>query len=355
MLLLAAKIALLSSVHGQLSVNENATWMGLRSSIATLSQNGFAVGPAAFISADGYAVANTLVVERGAKDLVTSSGLVYKFRVEATDAASQLCLLKTTMKPVGITFVRPADRSDGQQGTILAIVPRQVFRAELTNHEKIGIDQKTKRTFPIQEVRVEQPPIQMGGALLFSQNGRLIGGLFAALAQEVSNQNGGQSTTFTQNQKTQGLPFNNTQNGAQRNLGPQGLVVGYTPTWEVTSKAIYGFLTPQKKVQYGVIGVYIFDNRFGGVEIQSIKKGSSADEAGLEVGDVILDIGGATIRNQIDFSRATYRMIPGSEILMKVRRKIEVITYKVIVGSQLAELGANQQFSTAQSASLETH
>ena len=357
MLLLAVKVGILTSVSGQLSTNENSVWQGLRNSVATLARNGVAVGPAVFISSNGYAVANTLVVDRGITDLITSSGLDYKVRIEATDSASQLTLLKTTTQPVGVTFVRTADRTDGEKGTILAVLPNQVVRAELTSHEKIGVDQKTKRTFPIQEVRIEQPALQMGGALLFSQSGRLIGGLFAALAQEQSTPAApGNAIADTAKQIQKKIPLNNsqTQNFASRNYGPQGLVVGYTPTWEVTSKAVSGFLTPQRKAQYGVLGVFIFDNKFGGAEIQSIKKGSGADEAGLEDGDVILDIGGVMIQNQIDFSRATYRLFPGTEILIKIRRKIEIITFKVRVGTQTLAVG-HQQSSTGQYDFLEIH
>jgi S1-C subfamily serine protease len=296
------------------------------------------------------------VVEKGVTDLVTSTGLTYKIRVEAKDPASQLALLKTTIQPAGITFVRLADRSDGEKGNILVVLPRQVLRAELTIREKIGIDQQTKRTYPIQEVRVEQPALQMGGALLFSQNGRLIGSLFAALAQESQSnaQVGLQNLDKAAGQTTKKIPLETSQFGLNnRNYGPQGLVVGYTPTWEVTTKAVNGFLTPQKKAHYGVLGVFVLDNRFGGVEIQSIKPNSS-EQAGLEAGDVILDISGVMIQNQIDFSRATYRMIPGTTIILKVRRKIEILTVMVTVGSEAEQFRANQQSSIEQSFSLGT-
>jgi S1-C subfamily serine protease len=138
-------------------------------------------------------------------------------------------------------------------------------------------------------------------------------------------------------------------------MGPQGLVVAYSPTWEVTNKALVGFLTPEKKAQYGLLGVYIVDNQFGGVEIQSVTKDSGADSAGLEVGDVIIDISGVMIRNQIDFSRATYRMIPGTTILIKVRRKVEILTVLVTVGTQHAQIDGHQQSSTELSDSLEIH
>jgi S1-C subfamily serine protease len=97
-------------------------------------------------------------------------------------------------------------------------------------------------------------------------------------------------------------------------------------------------LTPEKKAQYGLLGVFIVDNKFGGVEIQSITKDSGADASGLEVGDVIIDIAGVMIRNQIDFSRATYRMVPGTTIPIRVRRKIEILTVMVTVGSQHVQI-----------------
>lgn len=348
MLLLAAKIGILASTHGQLSAVESATWQKLRTSIGVLARNGVAVGPAVFISADGYAVANTLVIQKGVTDLVTETGLSYKIKIEATDSASQLTLVKTTNRPAGITFVRAADRSDGEKGNILAVLPHQVLRAELTGAEKIGVDQKSKRTFPVQEIRVEQPALQMGGALLFSQSGNLIGGLFAALAQEVPNNQQRFDLQGAAQSSKQVTTNAGQQQFTSRTLGPRGLVVAYSPTWEVTNKALLGFLTPEKKASYGLLGVFISESKFGGVEIQSITKDSGAELAGLEVGDAIVDISGVMIRNQIDFSRATYRLIPGTTIPIQVRRKAELLTIMVTVGSQHAQADGHQKSSTVQ-------
>lgn len=358
MLLLAAKIGLLGSTFGQLAPAENMTWQKLRNSVATLTSKGtIALGPAVFISTDGYAVANSDLITKGASDLITSSGLTYKFKVEATDAASQLSLLKTTIRPAGISVVQTADQTDGQAGAILAVMPNGVLRAELTGGEKVGMDQKTKRTFPVQEVRVEQPALQMGGALLFSKQGRLIGALFAALPQESldiqQNFAAGGAGSGDQRQS----PTRSSQNAYlnSRNLGPQGMVVAYTPTWEVTGKAISGFLSPDKKPQYGLLGVFVIEHKQGGVEIQTIQKDSSAESAGLEVGDVIIGIAGTTIRNQIDFSRAIYRLVPGSTISIDLRRKGVTKRVTAIVGSQMAQVDGHRQSSIGLSYSLDTH
>ena len=346
MLLLAAKFGLLTLVNRQEASGELAMWRRLRTSVATLVRKGAPVGTAAFISADGYAVANSLIIQKGATELITDSGLTYKIRVVSTDSISQLTLIKTTTQPAGITFVRPAEKSDGEKGTVYAIMPNKVLKGDLTGTEKIGIDQKTKRTFPIQEIRVEQPALQMGGALLFSQNGRLIGGLFAALAQESTYTAAPPSVADLAQNAQKAAQGTVQQNQNLRNFGPQGMVVGYSPTWEVTSKAIAGFLTPERKAQYGLLGVFIIDNKFGGVEIQSLTKDGSADLAGLEVGDVIIDINRDKIRKQIDFSRAIYKLVPGTTIPIQVRRKAEILTILVTIGYQQAQADGHPLSST---------
>ncbi len=340
--------------NGQVASGEVAMWQHLRTSIAVLVRKGAPIGTAAFISADGYAVANTLIIQKGATELITEAGLTYKIHVESSDSISQLTLIKTTTQPAGITIVRPAEKSDLEAGTVYAILPNKVLRGDLTGSEKLFIDQKTKRTFPIQEIRVEQPALQMGGSLLFSQNGRLIGGLFAALAQESTYNAAPPAVADLAQTVQKSAQGTAQQNQSLRNFGPQGMIVGYSPTWEVTSKAIAGFLTPERKAQYGLLGVFITDNKFGGVEIQSLTKDGSADNAGLEVGDVILEINRDKIRKQIDFSRATYKLVPGTTIPIQVRRKAEILTILVTVGVQHAQVDGHPLSSTEPNGFLET-
>ena len=376
MFLLAAKFAYVALNAGQAgggggvgrgaslsapTSEEALAWNRIRPSIAILTRNSQPVGPAVFISSDGYAVANSSVIQKGVSELQTLSGATYKFQVEATDAASQLCLIRTTVRPTGIGTAHVADANDGLSGTILAVLPTGVLRAELTGGEKIGVDQKTKRTFPIQEVRIEQNAIQMGGALLFTKTGHLIGALFAALAQENSQQGQanrqGQFDAITKKaQENQTLQnFAQSQSTNNRSYGPQGLVVGYSPTWEVTNKAITGFLSPEKKAQYGLLGIFVMDNKTAGVEIKTVQKGSGADNAGLKVGDILLGIDGVPIHNQIDFSRAIYRLVPGASVLVSYQRNGVPTSVLVTVGSQLAELDEHQKSSIGSIVSLESH
>ncbi len=353
MLLLAANIAWTLATTGQLSQAESQTWSKLRPSVGTLSNKGLAMGPVAFISNDGYAIANSMLVQRGATEIVTSAGIAYKFQVESTDVASQLSLLKTSAPPIGVVAAQVADASDGQSGPILAVLTNGVLRAELGNGMKIGIDQKTRRTFPIQEIRVEQPVSQMGGALLFSRNGRLIGAFFASLPQQNLNSQQQTLSTGNQSQEANQLKILSYNQANSRNLGPQGLVVGYTPTWEVTSKAVTGFLSPEKRPQYGLLGVFVKDNKVSGVEITEIQKGTGAESAGLQAGDIIIGINGLAIRTQVDFSRATYRLIPGSIVTVSYQRNGTNATAQVTIGSQLAEVDGHQQSATVSTDSLE--
>lgn len=346
MLLLAAKIALLSTGQGAPAATaESVLWAKVRNSVAVLTSNGRAVGPAVFISRDGYLVANSSLIQRYPTEVTTSNGLAYKFEVESIDPVSQLCLLKTTIPTAGVTSVQAADALDGDNGQVFAVTSNGVARAELGEGLKIGVDQKSRRSFPVQEVRVELPTLQVGGALLFSRNARLIGSLFASLPQQdPTTQNakanysvtGGGGIGNQANPQQQAL-LNNQ--GASRVLGPQGLVIGYTPTWEVTSKAISGFLSPTKTTQYGLLGLFVKDNAVSGVDVVTVTKGSPAEAAGIQVGDTIILIDGLAIRNQIDFSRAVYRLVPGaiSQVSYQRHGKTEA-PVSVTVGVASAQL-----------------
>ena len=134
MLLLAAKLLLASTGQSGGAVApataESMAWAKLRNSVAVLSSNGVPIGPAVFINREGYLVANSSLIQRFPTEVVTSSGLTYKFEVESIDSASQLCLIKTTIPTAGVTSVQAADETDGDNGQVFA-VPYILFREQV--------------------------------------------------------------------------------------------------------------------------------------------------------------------------------------------------------------------------------
>jgi S1-C subfamily serine protease len=332
---LAANVLLLVS-GSQIAQSDVTGWNNIKASVGTLVRGGEVRCAAAFISREGYMVANTQSVKKGVTDVVTSTGQRYPVFIEASDNISQLTLLRTSSPPKNITPVQVAELSDGKSSSIFAIVPNAAVRAELTGGEKIGVEQLSKRAYPLQEIRVEQPAITVGGALLFSARGRFIGTIYASL----------QSSSFD-NLQQRGEDSQRLLNNSQsRNLGPQGLVVAYTPSWEITAKAISGFLSPSKQAQFGYLGVMVSSTSTSGVEVKSIAKGSGAELGGIRVGDIITHIDGVEIRNQVEFSKALYRLNPGTPAAITLIRNGETVKLSVPVGIQLTMTGERLELST---------
>lgn len=344
MLLSAVNLAFAIGVRSQFTGPEVATINNLRTALASVKQGAINCGAAAFISKDGYAITHQLTLGSGAKELITSTGEKLAFTTIHKDTPSQLVLIKTVMPPNRIDIVTWADDSDGGRGMILAVLPTGTVRAEITSSERIGVDDKSRRAVPMNEVRIEQTPVPIGGALLFSGKGRLIGSIAATLAvtQGVVAQSPVQAANV-QNAQRSGLQSSVNAKSANM-LGPAGLVVGYTPTWEVTKRAVAGFLTPGHKAPTAMLGVLVV-NSLGGVSVQQVDVDSPAARAGVMVGDVISNIGGKKIRDQIDFARMTYDFKPGDKVAVQIQRGAEKITLEATLGAQSTQLAEHQRAS----------
>ena len=340
MLLSAVNLAFALGVRTQFTGPEVVTINNLRPALAYIKLGSLNSGAAAFITKDGYAITHQLSLGSGAKELVTGAGERLTFITVHKDTPSQLVLIKTTRVPSKVETVSWADDSDGGRGMILAVLPTGTVRAEITSSERIGVDDRSRRAVPMNEVRIEQTPAAIGGALLFSGKGRLIGSIAATLAVAPGAVAQDQSRSGTQSAGLK-TSVNAKSNAA---FGPAGLVVGYTPTWEVTKRAIAGFLTPGHKAPTALLGVLIV-NSLGGVSVQQVDVDSPASQAGILVGDVISDIGGKKIRDQIDFARMTYDFRPGDKVAIQIQRGNQKLTLVATLGAQSTQLAERQRAS----------
>lgn len=341
MLLSAANLAFALGVRTQFTGPEVVTINNLRPALAYIKLGALNSGAAAFITKDGYAITHQLSLGSGAKELVTGTGEKLSFTTVHKDTPSQLVLIKTTKTPTKIDTVTWADDTDGGRGMILAVLPTGTVRAEITSSERIGVDDRSRRAVPMNEVRIEQTPAAIGGALLFSGKGRLIGSIAATLAVT-------QGVVAQENNRQAGLQNNGGAGSlAVRSAaapGPAGLIVGYTPTWEVTKRALAGFLTPGHKAPTALLGVLIV-NSLGGVSVQQVDVDSPAANAGILVGDVISDIGGKKIRDQIDFARMTYDFRPGDKVAIQLQRGNQKLTLEATLGAQTTQLAEHRPAS----------
>ncbi|MCZ6602717.1 MAG: M28 family peptidase [Planctomycetota bacterium] len=72
----------------------------------------------------------------------------------------------------------------------------------------------------------------------------------------------------------------------------------------------------------------------GGVRIAGVSKGSPAEKAGMQGGDILIRLGKRAIRNLYDFTFALRERKPGDEVEVEVLRKDEKLTLKATLGKR---------------------
>lgn len=346
MLLSAVKVSLLLS-GGQFAVSDSLEWKKLRSSIAYLSNRGTSVGAGAFISPEGYLVTHTLTMAKGPDRLITATGQTLTFKVVHKDTPSQLVLLKTDEAPKTVGIVDVLSASDKVGTNMLAVLATGPVRAELGTTGVVGVDDASKRSVPMNMIKIEDNGTAVGGGLVFSGAGKFVGAFAATLpVTQNSNMN---AFNLDLNQRS-GAPkstlqspnsIGNSQSQQRQNLGPQSVIVGYSPTWEVMNKAVTGFLSPDHKAEYGLLGIYVKENAFHEMEIVDVFANSPAVLAGVHKGDQLVSVDGTRIRTQLDFARALYRLTPDASIQLIVRRGTVLMPLTIKVGRQLSARSGN--------------
>ncbi|MCK4594282.1 PDZ domain-containing protein [bacterium] len=74
-----------------------------------------------------------------------------------------------------------------------------------------------------------------------------------------------------------------------------------------------------------------------GVVITEIVEESSAQIAGLQIGDVITGLNGVRVDNFEDFNNLKWDVLPGDEVVLDILRHDDEIQIKVIVGERPSE------------------
>jgi putative serine protease PepD len=188
-------------------------------------------------------------------------------------------------------------------------------------------------------MRFEAAPQLVGGALIFSESGELIGSLNATLGQRDQTQNqsqagvGGYAGGGGLNSQNQSGGANQAAPGVGRyggpfdgrsqqysNAGPYQMTVAYTVSPDFVRHVLDGFLSPNHRPEFAVLGVFCIDAVGGGAQIQQITPGSPADHSGLHSGDIILSIGSNQIQDQMAFATVMLQQSIGKSIRMMVQR-----------------------------------
>ncbi|MFH1303541.1 MAG: PDZ domain-containing protein [Planctomycetota bacterium] len=125
-----------------------------------------------------------------------------------------------------------------------------------------------------------------------------------------------------------GLPTVKWQSAIDPRVG-QWLV---TPGLSMSPVSVGVLSVPRRaiKPEPGVLGVRIDDAK-GGALVKQVMRESGAEEAGLQAGDVILNVAGEDIESASALSNFVQKFLPGDRVLLKVLREKEELTTVVVL------------------------
>lgn len=318
-------LTLAAPLQERLSERDRAVWRRLDPAVATLLDGNRPLGPAALVDSSGLFVANgsavtgnTVDAKLGERDL--------KMTVISRERNTELVLLKAEGYQGNARPFR-APTGEAPTGALFAVLSTGPIRAEHVPSQRYGVLGSTRRGVPIMELRFEAPEVQFGTGLLLTESGEMFGTVNAAL---TSPQAANQAKTFDGNMKNlgggQARPF------TTGTIGPSSLTVAYAVGPQFIKRVLDGFLSPSHEVAFPTMGVMCMDNIGGGALVHIVRPGTPAEAAGIRVGDVLLDINGNTINDQLDFSRAMLRQEVGKKVVVRLRRGNSQMLAEVVIG-----------------------
>ncbi|MBS1714781.1 MAG: serine protease [Armatimonadetes bacterium] len=299
---------------------QDPVWEKVKPVLARIDGIGQPAGLAVLIDARGFFLAHRSAVQLDAV-VGTINGRLVPMTLTAVDEQTQLALLRAENWP--ITGPEPVKVTGklALGSKVVAATPTGPLRGELVRDNRIGQIKPSLRYAPLSEIRLESNIAPIGGALVFDSSARLVGVLGATL---VSPANVGQNTltkTFDRDAK-------------QSNYGPQGMTVAYALSPAVLERVVQGLLSPSHKVLHPSIGVFFRSGPEPGALLEEVVAGSSADKAGLKVGDLVVAVDGKPVQSHVDFAIAVFQSNVGDTMELKVRRAGVDLTVRVPVVSQ---------------------
>ncbi len=270
-------------------------------------------GSGFIISSDGYILTNAHVVDAADEvDVKLTDKREFKAKVIGSDKRTDIALLK--IDTTGLPFVKTGDPNKLKVGEwVVAIGSPFGFENSVT----AGIVSAKGRSLPDENLvpfiqsDVAVNPGNSGGPL-FNLKGEVVG-----INSQIYSRTGG----------FMGLSFSipiDVANDVATQLRTSG------------------------KVKRGRIGVMIqsvtkdLAESFGlpranGALVSSVEKGSPADKAGIENGDVILKFDGKTIESSDDLPRLVGSTKPGNKAVVQVMRNKTLHELPIVVGEMMAD------------------
>jgi serine protease Do len=254
-------------------------------------------GSGFFISADGYAVTNNHVVDHAASVQVTmDDGAVYTAKVVGTDPKTDLALIKVDGKK-DFPFVKFSDQKPRIGDWVVAVGNPFGLGGTVT----AGIVSASGRDIgngPYDDFIQIDAPINKGnsGGPAFDMNGNVIG-----VNTAIFSPSGG----------SVGIGFDIPASSAK-------LVVAQLKDKGAVTR---GWLGVQVQPVTADIADSLGLKDARGAIVDNPQDGSPAAKAGIEAGDVITAVNGASIKDSRDLARTIATLAPGSSVKLDVFHK----------------------------------
>jgi serine protease Do len=281
------------------------------------------LGSGFIISEDGYIFTNNHVVEKADKVKVKlANGKEYDAEVKGRDAATDMALIKIT-SPAKLPYARlgDSDRCRIGEGVIAIGNP-------------LGLDHTVT-------------------AGIISAKGRVIGaGPYDTFIQTDASINPGNS----------GGPLCNLAGevvGINTAIVPGAQGIGFAIPINM-AKEILNDLKTSGKITRGWLGVTsqdITDDMLKSLKLKdrqgalvgNVLAGDAADQAGIKIGDVILEIAGKTVKDDRELGQIVATLHVGSKVEIKILRNGREMTLPIVIAERKDQQGqASSSYETEQ-------
>jgi putative serine protease PepD len=265
---------------------------------------GQAAGSGWVLSADGYLVTNSHVVEGATQVTVDfSDGSSSEATVVAADPDSDLAVLKV-------------ERTD--------LVPLRLGSSD--------------------ELQVGEQLVAIGNALDLSGEPTVTTGIVSATGRYLTEPNGARLANLIQtdtaiNPGNSGGPLLNMRGevvGINTAVAGQAQNIGFAIAIDPAQRMIES-LRNGELPEHALLGVTSQAADAEGVEVVEVVPGSAAADAGVEVGDVITAVGEVAVDTPDDLGRAIAERAPGDEVAVTVERGSDTVTLTATLGVRSTE------------------
>jgi serine protease Do len=266
------------------------------------------LGSGFIISEDGYIFTNNHVVDKADKiEVKLANGKEYDATVKGRDAATDLALIKIT-SPVKLPYARLGDSDRSRIGEWVFAIGNPLGLDHTVTAGIISAKGRTIGAGPYDNFIQTDASINPGNS----------GGPLCNLAGEVV----GINTAIVA--QAQGIGFAIPINMAKEILEDLKTSGKITRGWlGLTSQNITDDMRQSLKLK---------DRQ--GTLVGNVFTGDAADQAGIKIGDVILEVAGQTVKDDRELGRIVAKLHVGSKVNVKVFRNGEEIILPIVIAER---------------------